>query len=130
MNYYLYFYIIERRGEKNEYKIGFTADSEMQPERCDSVLALIKKTFYRLSEDIDKTTFNNARESLLKSLDELEKTKNGFWLDIIWRKEDKNLDWYTNRRRIIKRLTPSMIQKFMKDFLKHAHYTETLMQPK
>ena len=118
------------RGEKNEYKIGFTADSEMQPERCDSVLALIKKTFYRLSEDIDKTTFNNARESLLKSLDELEKTKNGFWLDIIWRKEDKNLDWYTNRRRIIKRLTPSMIQKFMKDFLKHAHYTETLMQPK
>lgn len=118
------------RGEKNEYKIGFTADSEMQPERCDSVLALIKKTFYRLSEDIDKTTFNNARESLLKSLDELEKTKNGFWLDIIWRKEDKNLDWYTNRRRIIKRLTPSMIQKFMNDFLKHAHYTETLMQPK
>ena len=118
------------RGEKNEYKIGFTADSEMQPERCDSVLALIKKTFYRLSEDIDKTTFNNARESLLKSLDELEKTKNGFWLDIIWRKENKNLDWYTNRRRIIKRLTPSMIQKFMKDFLKHAHYTETLMQPK
>lgn len=118
------------RGEKNEYKIGFTADSEMQPERCDSVLALIKKTFYRLSEDIDKTTFNNARESHLKSLDELEKTKNGFWLDIIWRKEDKNLDWYTNRRRIIKRLTPSMIQKFMKDFLKHAHYTETLMQPK
>lgn len=118
------------RGEKNEYKIGFTADSEMQPERCDSVLALIKKTFYRLSEDIDKTTFNNARESLLKSLDELEKTKNGFWLDIIWRKEDNNLDWYTNRRRIIKRLTPSMIQKFMKDFLKHAHYTETLMQPK
>ena len=118
------------RGEKNEYKIGFTADSELQPERCDSVLALIKKTFYRLSEDIDKTTFNNARESLLKSLDELEKTKNGFWLDIIWRKEDKNLDWYTNRRRIIKRLTPSMIQKFMKDFLKHAHYTETLMQPK
>ena len=118
------------RGERNEYKIGFTADSEMQPEKCDSVLALIKNTFYSLSEDIDKTTFNNARESLLKSLDELEKTKNGFWLDIIWRKENKNLDWYTNRRNIIKHLTPSMIQKFMKDFLKHSHYTEIIMQPK
>lgn len=118
------------RGEKNEYKIALTTDCEMQPERSDSVLALIKRTFYSLSENIDKTSFNNAKESLLKSLEELEKTKNGFWLDIIWKKENKNLDWYTNRRKIIKRLTPSMIHKFIKIFLKHSHYTEILMQPK
>jgi hypothetical protein len=30
--------------------------------------------------------FKNAREIMLKDLDELEKTKNGFWLDIIWKK--------------------------------------------
>ena len=117
------------RGEKDEYKIGFTADCEMQPERCDSVLGLMKGTFFGLAQNIDKTIFRNAQESLLKSLDKLEQTKNGFWLDIIWKKEYRGIDFYTNRRKLLEQLTPTDVQKFMKQFLKTSHFTETLMQP-
>jgi predicted Zn-dependent peptidase len=117
------------RGEKDEYQIGFSADCEMQPEKCDSVLTLMKKTFFSLAENIDETIFKNAKESLLKSLDELEKTKNGFWLDIIWKKEDRGMDFYTNRRKLLKQLTPNEILEFVKKFLKTSHFSETLMQP-
>lgn len=117
------------RGEKDEYQIGFTADCEMKPEKCDSVLTLMKNTFYSLAQDIDIKAFNNAKESLLKSLEELEMTKNGFWLGVIWDKENFGIDSYTNRRKMISLLTPAGVQKFMKRFQKSAHHIEILMQP-
>lgn len=117
------------RGEKDEYQIGFTAYCEMKPEKCDSVLALMKNTFFSLSEDIDRSVFKNAKESLLKSLDELEKTKNGFWLDIIWKKENRNIDFYTKRRKVIEQLQVSDVRKLMRKMLSHSHVCETLMQP-
>ena len=86
-------------------------------------------TFFSLAENIDETIFRNAKESLLKSLDELEKTKNGFWLDIIWKKEDRGIEFYTNKRKLLKQLTPNEILEFVKKFLKTSHFTETLMQP-
>jgi len=89
----------------------------------------MKKTFYRLAQGIDPTTFNSAKESLLKSLDELEKTKNGFWLGLIWDKESRGHDFYTSRRKQIEDLTPSEVQIFVKQFLETSHIAETLMQP-
>ena len=117
------------RDENDEYQIGFSADCEMQPEKCDSVLTLMKKTFYSLAQGIDPTTFNSAKESLLKSLDELEKTKNGFWLGLIWDKESRGNDFYTSRRKQIEDLTPSEVQIFVKQFLETSHIAETLMLP-
>ena len=117
------------RGEKDEYQIGFTADCEMKPEKCDSVLVLMKNTFYNLSKNINKTTFSSAKESLLKSLEEMEKTKNGFWLDIIWKKENRNIDFYTKRRKIIEQLQLSDVRFFMRKMLSHSHVCETIMQP-
>ena len=125
---YADYYII--RGEKDEYQIGFTADCEMHPEKCDSVLALMKNTFSSMADSIDRTIFSSAKESLLKSLDELEKTKNGFWLDIIWKKENRGIDLYINRIQHIKQLTPYKIQQFLKHFLKTSHFSATLMEPK
>ena len=135
---YADYYII--RGEKEEYQIGFTADCEMHPEKCDSVLALMKNTFSSMADSIDRTIFSTmmtsyfrlvfAKESLLKSLDELEKTKNGFWLDIIWKKENRGIDLYINRIQHIKQLTPYKIQQFLKHFLKTSHFSATLMEPK
>jgi zinc protease len=125
---YADYYII--RGEKEEYQIGFTADCEMHPEKCDSVLALMKNTFSSMADSIDRTIFSSAKESLLKSLDELEKTKNGFWLDIIWKKENRGIDLYINRIQHIKQLTPYKIQQFLKHFLKTSHFSATLMEPK
>ena len=101
----------------------------MKPEKCDSVLVLMKNTFASLAKSIDKTMFRNAKESLLKSLEESEMTKNGFWLGHIWEKESCGIDFYTNRRKLIKQLTPAKVQKFMKHFLKTSHFTETLMRP-
>jgi hypothetical protein len=89
----------------------------------------MKKTFFSLAENIDETIFKNAKESLLKSLDELEKTKNGFWLDIIWKKENKDVNFYTHRHRLIEQLTPSKLKIFLKQFFKTSHICETLMQP-
>lgn len=117
------------RGDKDEYQTGFTADCEMKPEKCDSVLVLMKNTFASLAKSIDKTMFRNAKESLLKSLEESEMTKNGFWLGHIWEKESRGIDFYTKRRKLIKQLTPAKVQKFMKHFLKTSHFTETLMRP-
>ena len=117
------------RGVDEEYKIGFTADCEMQPEKCDSVLNLMKNTFFSLSQKIDETIFKSAKESLLKSLDELEKTKNGFWLDTIWKKESIGLDFYSERRALIKQLTQNDVVSFVRRLQSQSHFCETLMQP-
>jgi intein/homing endonuclease len=117
------------RGENDEYQIGFSADCEMQPEKCDSVLTLMKKTFFSLAKNIDETIFRNAKESLLKSLDELEKTKNGFWLDIIWKKEDRGIDMFTDRRSIIENIKVDDLKTFVGSLQANSHVCETLMQP-
>ena len=89
----------------------------------------MKKTFFSLAENIDETIFKNAKESLLKSLDELEKTKNGFWLDIIWKREDRGLDLYKERRSIIEQLQIDDVKEFVGELQSHSHFCETLMQP-
>lgn len=117
------------RGKKNEYLTGLTADCEMQPEKCDSVITLIKNALSCMADGIDSAMFSNAKESLLNSLNEKEKTMNGFWLGHIWTKEDRGINTYTNRRETIENLTPQKVQKFMQRFIKSFHHTETLMQP-
>jgi len=117
------------RGVDEEYKIGFTADCEMQPEKCDSVLSLMKNTFFSLAQKIDETIFKSTKESLLKSLDELEKTKNGFWLDTIWKKESIGLDFYSERRALIEQLTQNDVVSFVRKLQSQSHFCETLMQP-
>ena len=117
------------RGEGDDCQVGFSVDCTMQPEMCDSVLAMIKQEFERLSTEIDETMFKNAREIMLKDLDELEKTKNGFWLDIIWKKEDKGIDFYTDRRNIIETLQMDDIKAFMHKLQEKSHLCEILMQP-
>ena len=82
-----------------------------------------------MSTDIDEVMFKNAKEIMLKELDELEKTKNGFWLDIIWQKEDKGIDMFTDRRRIIESIQIDDIKAFMSFLQAHSHICETLMQP-
>ena len=123
---YASYYLV--RGERKEYQIGFSANCSMKPEMCDSVLTLMKNTFNGLPQKIDETIFRNAKESLLKSFDEMVKTSNGFWLDTMWKKEDRGLDFYTNRRKTIEQLTLVQLQTFMKEFQKTAHFSETLMQ--
>ena len=117
------------RGEKTEYQTGFSAYCEMQPEKCDSVLTLMKNTFFSMAKDIDKSIFESAKESLLKSFDELVKTKNGFWIDVIWNKENRGIDTYTERRAITEQLQVNEVVDFVKYFLSQSHFTETLMQP-
>lgn len=124
---YANYYMI--RGYKNEYQIGFTADCEMHPEKCDSVLTLMKSTFTGMAQHIDPAMLSNAKETLLKSLNELVHTKNGFWLGFMWDRESRGIDTYTNRRKLIEQLTPQAVQKFMQRFLKTSHFTEILMQP-
>ena len=101
----------------------------MQPEMCDTVISLIKQEFNKLPTDIDETMFRNAKEIMLKDLDELEKTKNGFWLDIIWKKEDKGIDLYSDRRRIIEGIQIDDIRTFMRRLQTNSHLCETLMKP-
>lgn len=89
----------------------------------------MKSEFLKLATDIDNSMFRNAKEIMLKDLDELEKTKNGFWLDIIWQKENRGIDLYSDRRSIIEQITIDDIKAFMQNFLSHHHFSETLMQP-
>ena len=117
------------RGNKNEFLTGFTADCEMQPEKCDSVITLIKNAFNSMADGIDSTIFHNAKESLLNTLNEQEKTMNGFWLGLIWTKENRGINTYRTRRKTIEDLTPQKVQKFIKQFIKTSHHTETLMRP-
>lgn len=121
------YYLI--RGNKDECQVGFSAECTMQPEKCDTVLAMMRKEFINLSRDIDETMFKNAKEIMLKDLDELEKTKNGFWLDIIWQKEDKGIDLYTERRGIIENIQIEDLKAFMNKLQASSHFCETLMQP-
>ena len=82
-----------------------------------------------MAKDIDKTIFESAKESLLKSFDELVKTKNGFWIDVMWAKENRGIDTYTERRAITEQLQVNEVIDFVKQFLSQSHFTETLMQP-
>ena len=124
---YANYYMI--RDDKGGCQTGFTADCEMKPEMCDSVLSLMKSIFSNMTKEIDETLFRNAKESLLISFDELVKTANGFWLDTMWRKESTGIDFYSDRRKLIEQLTPDELLSFMKVFQAHAHSSETLMQP-
>lgn len=118
-----------KRGEKDEYEVGFTANCEMQPEKCDSVLTLMKNTFTSMAQDVDETMVRNAKETLLNSFESLVKTSNGFWLDAIWRKEDQGLDFYTGRQTLIEQITPDDIKNFVRQLLSDSHFCEVLMQP-
>ena len=89
----------------------------------------MKQEFRNLSNHIEEQMFKNAKEIMLKDHDELVKTKNGFWLDAIWQKENYGIDVYTNRRKIIENICISDIKDFMKTLLKNSHFCETLMQP-
>lgn len=122
-NYYM------TRGEETEYQTDFSAYCEMQPEKSDSVLTMMKNIFFGMANDIDKSIFESAKESLLKSFDELVKTKNGFWIDAIWNKEDRGVDTYTERRALTEQLQVNEVIDFVKHFLSLSHFTETLMQP-
>ncbi len=124
---YADYYMI--RGEETEYQTGFTAYCEMKPEKCDSVLTLMKNTFFGMAEGIDQTIFESAKESLLKSFDEMVMTKNGFWIDVMWAKENRGIDTYTERRAITEKLQVEEVIDFVKRFLSKSHFTETLMQP-
>lgn len=117
------------RGEESEYQTGFTAYCEMKPEKCDSILTLMKNTFFSMAKGIDQTIFESAKESLLKSFDEMVMTKNGFWIDVMWAKENRGIDTYTERRAITEQLQVSEVIDFVKRFLSQSHFTETLMQP-
>jgi hypothetical protein len=101
----------------------------MQPEKSDSVLTMMKNIFFSMANDIDKSIFESAKESLLKSFDELVKTKNGFWIDAIWNKEDRGVNTYTERRALTEQLQVNEVIDFVKHFLSLSHFTETLMQP-
>ena len=117
------------RGEEEDCQVGFSVDCTMKPEMCDTVISLIKQEFNKLQTDIDEIMFRNAKEIMLKDLDELEKTKNGFWLDIIWKKEDKGIDLYSERRRIIEGIQIDDIRTFMRRLQTNSHLCETLMKP-
>lgn len=123
-NYYLI------RGNDGECQTGFSADCSMKPERSDTVLMLMKQEIRNMSNHIDEQMFKNAKEIMLKDLDELVKTKNGFWLDIIWQKENSGIDIYTNRREIIEQISIDDIMDFIKTLLNNSHFCETLMLPK
>lgn len=120
------YYLI--RGNDGECLTGFSANCSMKPEKGDSVLVLMKQEFQNLSKHIDEQMFKNAKEIMLKDLDELVKTKNGFWLDVIWQKEDRGLDLYSDRRSIIEQLQLGDVTKFVGELQSHSHFCETLMR--
>ena len=119
------YYLI--RGAEDECQVGFSADCSMEPERSDSVLLLMKQYFSALPDYINSEMFKGAKEGMLKSCDELVKTKNGFWIDAIWQKEYRNIDLYTNRRKIIEDMTIDNIVSYFKKIKDNCHFCETLM---
>ena len=124
---YADYYLV--RGNEGECLAGFSTDCYMKPEKSDSVLMMIKQEFQNLSNHIDEQMFKNAKEIMLKNLDETLKTKNGFWLGAIWQKENYGIDVYTSRREMIEQIRISDIMDFMKTLLSNSHFCETLMQP-
>jgi zinc protease len=117
------------RGNEGECQVGFSAYCTIKPEKSDSVLMMMKQEFRNLSNHIDEQMFKNAKEIMLKDLDELVKTKNGFWLDIIWQKENRGVDMYSERRSIIEQLQLADVMEFAGELLSHSHFCETLMTP-
>lgn len=117
------------RGNEGECQVGFSAYCTIKPEKSDSVLMMMKQEFRNLSNHIDEQMFKNAKEIMLKDLDELLKTKNGFWLDIIWQKENRGVDMYSERRSIIEQLQLADVMEFAGELLSHSHFCETLMTP-
>ena len=121
------YYLI--RGNEGECQTGFSAYCTMKPEKSDTVLMMMKQEFQNLSNHIDEHIFKNAKEIMQKDYDELVKTKNGFWLDVIWQKEDRGLDLYSDRRSIIEQLQLGDVTKFVGELQSHSHFCETVMQP-
>ena len=121
------YYLI--RGNEGECQVGFSAYCTIKPEKSDSVLMMMKQEFQKLSNHIDEQMFKNAKEIMLKDLDELVKTKNGFWLDIIWQKENRGIDLYSERRSIIEQLQIGDVMDFVRKLLSNSHFCETVMRP-
>ena len=119
------YYLI--RGEKDDCQIGFSADCSMESEKCDSVLLMMKQGFANLPDNITQEMFISAKESMLKSCDELIRMKNGFWLDAIWQKEHRNIDLYTNRRKTIEAMTLDEVVSYLKKIQANSHFCETIM---
>ena len=121
------YYLI--RGNEGECQVGFSAYCTIKPEKSNSVLMIMKQEFQKLSNHIDEQMFKNAKEIMLKDLDELVKTKNGFWLDIIWQKENRGIDLYSERHSIIEQLQIGDVMDFVRKLLSNSHFCETVMRP-
>lgn len=122
------FYFI--RGTDDEVQCGFEATCSMNPELTDSVVAIMKQEFVGLQDDIDDSNFANAKESMLKSFDELVKIRNGFWVDAVWQFERYNIDTYSSRKEMIDNVKKEDVMDFIKILLHDAHKTEILMTPR
>lgn len=117
------------RGNGNEVQCGFEASCSMNPELTDSVITMMKQGFDNLQNGIDDSYFANAKKSMLKSFDELTKTKNGFWIDAIWQLERYGFDTYSSRKKLINSIKKDDVMEFIRVFLRNAHTSEVLMTP-
>ncbi|MBQ0115980.1 MAG: insulinase family protein [Bacteroidales bacterium] len=117
------------RGGDKDCKVGYYSTCEMKPEMHDLVISLMKEEFDKMSVSIDETMFNNAKESMLATIDNMEKTSNSFWLELIMNNEKHNTDLLTNRKEFIRSLTTEDVMKFMKTFQSTSHRCQIVMTP-
>lgn len=101
----------------------------MKPEKSDLALKIMRDEVKMLGEKVDASMLDKVKEYMLKTADENAK-KNEHWLGVLSSYTKYGVDFETEYKNAVKRLTPQSISSFVKNvILSSGNDTEVIMLP-
>ena len=102
----------------------------MNPDKAADAIPEFMKGMNAAVKSPNVEDLNKVRQILLKQADVDAKT-NSYWSGILSRYNRYGVDFYTDYKKVVESVTPTMISEFLsKTVLKSGNHIEVIMSPK
>ena len=110
--------------------VVITGDGKLNPDKAADAIPEFMKGMNAAVKSPNVEDLNKVRQILLKQADVDAKT-NSYWSGILSRYNRYDVDFYTDYKKVVESVTPTMISEFLsKTVLKSGNHIEVIMSPK
>lgn len=110
--------------------VVITGDGKLNPDKAADAIPEFMKGMNAAVKSPNVEDLNKVRQILLKQADVDAKT-NSYWSGILSRYNRYGVDFYTDYKKVVESVTPTMISEFLsKTVLKSGNHVEVIMSPK
>ena len=110
--------------------VVITGDGKLNPDKAADAIPEFMKGMNAAVKSPNVEDLNKVRQILLKQADVDAKT-NSYWSGILSRYNRYGVDFYTDYKKVVESVTPTMISEFLsKTVLKSGNHIEVIMSPK